>query len=475
MNAENPGSENGPFAALRPVLKLALSDAAAKVILVVSLCAIFYSVGAATILFQVFPYKQLRTVAEGFRARLALEKDNLPVGFDGWIDEALPAPEAHAGAGDEAILIGGGPGRRLDLCPTHGCLAWVIDRKGNVLHKWEIDFEKIIAADTAHVGRLNTTNLSPIGMVLMRDGSLIVSFHGRNLFPYQVGVAKISRDGDIEWVRDDLSHHWLAVRDDGVILTPFAEVAMGAKHFGATDLPLRCRTGAVYDEGVRAISQDGKMLFEKPFLELFSTAQFPGLFYSMNDGCDPLHVNSVDVADAEVAAANPGVDEGDILVSVRELSSIFLLDPTASRIKNAIIGRTAAQHSAVFAPGGGILTFDNRGGAMAKGGSRVAWLGFSGETPRTVFPTGDAKLRSQYQGHVDPGADGRLLVTSSSEGLIYEIDGATGEVLWRFQSSEPTAGYRQKFGVKPEKPFARYGLTAAYYVKDAGFLSAARD
>lgn len=470
MNAENPGSKKGPLAALSPVLKLVGSDNFAKIILIASLCAIFYSVGAATILFQVFPYKQLRTVAEGFRARLALEKDNLPIGFDGWIDEALPAPETFAGAGDEPILIGGGPGRRLDLCPTHGCLAWVIDRKGNVLHTWEIDFEKIIAADTVHVGRLNTTNLSPIGMALMRDGSLVVSFHGRNLFPYQVGIAKVSRDGEIEWVRDDLSHHWLAMRGDGVILAPFAEVAMNAKHFGATDLPLRCRTGAVYDEGVRAISPDGKTLFEKPFLELFSAAQFPGLFYSMNDGCDPLHVNSVDVADAAIAAANDGVEEGDILVSVRELSAIVLLDKDASRIKKAIIGRTAAQHSAVFAPEGGVLAFDNRGGAMDQGGSRVAWVGFNNETPKTVFPAGNVKLRSQYQGHVDPGAGGRLLVTSSSEGLVYEIDGATGGVLWRFQSSEPTGAYKAEFGVKPEKPFARYGLTAAYYVSDAGFL-----
>ncbi len=455
------------------LLGLIGSDGFAKLVLVVSLCAIFYSIGAATILFEAFPYKELRNVAEGFRARLAIEKDNLPVGFDGWVDATIP-PTITPHAGDGPLLISGGPGRRLDLCPTHGCLAYIIDRQGRVLHTWEIDFHRIIEADTAHVGRLSTRNLTAIGMQLGKDGSLVVTFQGRNLFPYQVGIAKVSRDSKILWARSDLSHHWPIMRDDGVILSPFAKVVMDKPRFGATGLSMNCKSGAIYDEGVRAVAPDGSVLFERPFLDLLSAAGLPGLFYSINNGCDPLHVNSIDVASAADAAASPGVSAGDILVSVRELATILLLNSDATIVKRSITGRTAGQHSARFAPGGGILVFDNQGGDKSTGGSRVLHLDIDGGNPRTVFPKiGGVKLRSLFQGYIDPDdSTGRLLVTSSDEGIIYELSPIDGEVLWRFDVIEPTALYRSHFGVKPEKPFARYGQPAAYYVHDASFITA---
>lgn len=447
------------------------SDAFAKAILIISLCAIFYSLGAATILFEAFPYKQLRNVAEGFRARLAMDNDRLPIGFVRW-ENTVPSPVSGKGAGEEFILIAGGPYRRLDLCPTHGCLAWIIDRKGRVLHKWEVDYNAIIADDEVHVGRLNARNLTPIGLSLGSDGSLIVTFHGRNLFPYQVGIAKVGREGEVVWVRHDLSHHWPDVREDGVIFAPFAKVAMNKKKFGETALPFRCRTGAVYDEGVRAISSDGTTLLETSFLDLLNREDFPGLFYGVLDGCDPLHVNSVDIAGPDVEHDGSGVEPGDLLVSLREPSAIVLLDQDASRVKRMIVGRSAAQHSARFLKYGDIVVFDNQGGKSASGGSRVLKLSLDGTKSDTLYPKADgASLRSLYQGHVEVSPDyARLLVVSSGEGRIIEIDARDGRELWRHVTIEPTDQYRAQLGVSPKGPSAHYALTGAYYVRDASFL-----
>lgn len=445
----------------------AKGDFLAKAGFAAALCGMFYAFGAATILLKIFPYAFLRDAAEGARAILAIEDDRLPIGFSGWSEEA-PPPIAEPGAGREFILMTGGPYRRLDACPTHGCLAWLIDRQGKIVHRWETDFGALIEGDENHVGRLNKNNLTAIGLRLLRDGSLLATFHGRNLFPYQVGIAKFDVDGKLLWVRHDLSHHWFDVDENGVIYTPYVEVDRKLPRFGATTLQLRCRTGAVYSDGVRVISPDGATLRETAMLGLL--ADYPGLFYGVADGCDPLHLNSIDIAEV----AGEGVERGDLLVSLRELSAIALLDREATKVKRVLVGRTAAQHSAKFLPEGGIVVFDNMGGRAKAGGSRVLRLALDGMQAKTLYPTTDeAPMRSQYQGHVDLSLDGkRLLVTSSGEGRVIEIDKATGRELWRFSEAEATTRYGAAFGVKPKGAFARYNMSGAYYVPDAAFLEA---
>ena len=58
---------------------------------------------------------------------------------------------------------------------------------------------------------------------------------------------------------------------------------------------------------------------------------YPGLLYGLRNGCDPFHLNSVQVVNSEIAAHIPGVAAGDLLVSIRESSAIAILDPVDGR------------------------------------------------------------------------------------------------------------------------------------------------
>jgi hypothetical protein len=458
--------------AARPPAAAGRSDVAAKAALIVSLCALSFAFGAATILLRTFPYGFLRDAAAGIKAYLSLDSERLPAGFQSYAATAAP-PAVADGAGEELILISGGPSRRLDLCPRHGCLAWIIDRSGSVLHKWEVDFAEVIADDPVHVGRLNVRNVNPIGMALLPDGSLIATFHGRNLFPYQVGIAKFDAAGTLLWKRLDLSHHWFDVDEQGRIVTPFAQVRNNLGRLPGSRVSLGCQSRTVYEEGVRVLSADGEVLRETSFFDLFSGSDYRGLFYGIRDGCDPLHVNSVEAASPAVAAAAPGVEAGDLLVSVREMSALVLLDGDTHGVKRLIAGRTAAQHSARFLKDGRIAAFDNLGGDRRLGGSRVLAIDLSTGAAETIFPRGGAaEFFSEYQGFIDPSADGRrLLVTSSGQGRVLEIDLASGRALWTYEESEPTDAYRAAHKTRPEGPFARYNVSAAYYVTNADFLA----
>jgi DNA-binding beta-propeller fold protein YncE len=436
--------------------------------------------GMAAHRYKLFPYGLIVNATSSFVAWRALEEDTLMNGVLLEEGDAPPKPTVRTlspAAGQEAILVTGGPYQFMERCPTFGCLAWVIDRAGNVLHSWEVDYDRIVEGMSAFSGRVNPRNVYPVGMILEPDGSLYVTFHGRNIFPYQVGLARVAPDGSLDWVRYDFSHHWPHAGRDGRIFAPSMRLVEDLKQFAGTPIVTRCKTD-VYDEGIRVYDGSGAVLKDYWISEIIARSDYPGLFYGVRDGCDPFHVNAVDVLTEAVAPHIPGATAGDLLVSIREPSAVALLDRDSGDIKRLVVGRTAAQHSTYFLPDGRVIAFDNQGGDRTKGGSRVVILDLVADTVKTVFPRTDTDpallpFYADQRGHVDLSSDGRrALVATGDDSRILELDLASGAPLWSMEKTLSIRRFLDEHGVGAPHENAHFVAYGAYYVENPDFLKA---
>lgn len=429
---------------------------------VASLCLMAFLYGFASNELNLPPKDQMRQALAALKA-INLIEEEMPTGVN-WIDpKSSPGPvvrQLDPAAGSELLLVTGGPNRDATHCPKYGCLASVIDRSGKVLRSWPLPLDTLFEGIEGLEGDVKITNFYPIGLGMLRDGSLVATFHGRNTYPYAVGIARIDPAGRVMWKHMDGAHHWLQIGPDERIYAPIQNLRQ-LKRVAGNAVQIRCPY-IVYDEGVRVYRPDGTVERTVMVSEMLVKNGYPGLIYSVRDDCDPLHLNSVDIVTPEVASHIPGAAAGDLLVSLREPSAIVLFDPVSAKIKRAIVGRTAAQHSAKFLPDGTVLAFDNQGGSTSLGGSRVVRLNLVDGSVAIAFPTKASQsvlpFFSEDGGTVVPSPDGqRAMISSKKRSRDIEFDLATGRPLWSMthvfdigpfmnKSGKPVAGYFSAYG-----------------------------
>jgi hypothetical protein len=451
-----------------------------RILFIFGLAALSFMYGVVTVQYEIFPYQALREAKLGLSAWASMEpqKRRFPKAFERFEEGAAAAPQAQQlqqDAGAEHVLVTGGPYQLMERCPSWGCMAWITDRSGKIVHSWEVDLGELWDGLSGVSGDANRLSLYPVGMALGNDGSLVVSFQGRDTYPVHIGIIKLDRRGRILWKRFDRSHHWLAMDSSGQIYTPFSTSFKELKHIGATNVDVICESGYSGIDAIRVLSAQGKPLRELPLLDSFLRSGYSGLFYAVRDGCNLTHLNSIAIVPQEVVPAIPGAAQGDLLVSLRETNTVALLDGNTAAVKYALSGRTAAQHSPKFLPDGTVLVFDNLGGQRELGGTRVVRLDLVKGTVETVFPKDGEKqllpVHSQTAGHIDVSADGkRALVAVTHQGRIIEIDVASGAPLWVYQNTHDIRGFLEANDIDARRTRARFATYGAYYVDDLDFL-----
>ena len=428
---------------------------------VASLCLFAFLYGFASNELNLPPKSQMKQAMAALKAINVIDED-LPTGVNRLDPKTKPEPDVRqldAAAGKELLLVTGWPHRDAGRCPKFGCLASIIDRSGRVLRSWPLPSDALFDGVQGFDGDVKLTNFYPIGLGLLRDGSLVATFHGRNTFPYAVGIARIDSSGKVLWKHIDNAHHWFRIGPDERIYAPI-QLRRPVRHVADNAVEIKCPY-VILDEGVRIYRSDGTVERTLVMTEMLIRNGYPGLIYSLRNDCDPIHLNSVDIATPEIASRIPGAAAGDLLVSLREPSAIVLFDPATAKIKRLIAGRTAAQHSARFLPDGTVIAFDNQGGFKKLGGSRIVRINLVDGNVQTVFPTEASRsmlpFLSEDGGTVIPSPDGKRAMVSSKDGARdFEIDLATGRPLWTMTHvldvapllgrSKPIAGHFTAFG-----------------------------
>ena len=447
-----------------------------KILFVLGLCLLSFLYGIGSVYFKVFPYEIVREAKIGLDAWLEILTDDQRFAY---VDEAgQPRPQItwldNASADDSYILMTGDPYALISECPEFGCLAWVMNRQGEVFHTWEVDFGELWSDTPDHSGLKDHHNISPGGLHLFENGDLLANFVSSSMFPFGIGMAKFDKDGNLIWKRANLSHHWFSVAPDGTIYTPAHRLAASPLPLGHTKETLVCDGGRIYSDVVLVVNQDGDTVAEISVLDLLIEQGFMGLLIDV-DGCDPIHLNYVEYVTEDLAKADRGLNEGDLIISTLRQNMIAAIDGTTRKLKWVLAGKTAHQHSPRLLPDGSVIALDDRGGRKDLGGSRVIRVDYGGDVVENVFPRPDEddsiNFYTENGGQIDPHPDGtRALVSLTRQGRVLEIDLRQGRVLWELLNTHDPGPYADRLGAEPGQVL-RMVARGAYYVGRPAFLN----
>jgi len=416
-------------------------------------CLGFFVYGVATAYFRVFPFSVLHNAHE---AVLAIARTNDDAEFREPPElKDIAEPTAHRlspAAGTELLLVSGGENYLKDQSAVHGCLAWIMDRQGRVKHVWQYDPGLWSKLEGVAVTPGRAARVYPVGLHLYPDGGLLVSFQGWYTFPVGIGLARFDKDSKLIWKKEVHTHHWFTVADDGRIYALKSRVVDSPRPVGDTRFSLSSGAAKILDDAVVILDADGNVLEEIPLLDALVQSGWQGLLaaragsdWDGQETCvimdqDPTHLNGIQLVDAALAARHPWLRAGDLLLSMRSLNAVGILDPHTRRFKWMSAGTTVMQHSPLF-HGDGVLVFDNRGGSIATGGSRLVQIDLETRGSQVLFPGPAASLPGTFYtgvaGHLDLSGDGRVLVTLSKAQKVWEINLKTGAVLWEYVCVDP--------------------------------------
>ena len=355
----------------------------------------------------------------------------------------------------DAMLIQGGRHHFRELCPEHGCLAVAVALSGGITHAWPFRPNAIHAANIADEGEYPyeengfspERDMEPIAIEQYRNGDLLVTFHLRNASPYAGGVARIDRDGNPRWFRRDYSHHHPRIGDGDVAFVPALTIGGDTLEVpNGDDVFTYTCNGKVLRSALNVLDGDGALLERIPILDILLASPWSGVLSEPHAACDPLHLNSVDLAGED---AGGGIVAGDIILSFRSVSAFAILDGETRELKRLVRGSFFRQHDVTHLTGSTFLMFDNQGGDRVGGPSRLLKVDLATGVETTIFPnerTPEA-LRGLYsyrRGAIDVSPDReRATAAFSREGVAVEVRLADGEVLAVFRSLHDVSGLDQ--------------------------------
>ena len=425
--------------------------------------------------FKIFPYEILQKAMVSYKALMALAgetDDALPADF--WDVGGPQEPVVYGSANqkeDQLILVSGGLDQLKSACPKYGCLAWLTDRKGKIKHVWHHD--PTIWNNMEHLkSEVKGRYLYPMGLHMYENGDLLVSYQAKNAFPVGVGLAKFDKDSNLIWKREDFNNHWFEVTNDGRIYAPAMRVIDAPLHIGDTRYLINCEQTKIAADVVTILSPDGKLIKEIDILDAIIKSGYAGTFHGALTGddvdsldtCDPTHLNDVRVFSHDIPSYPPDIKKGDFLVSLRSLNAVGILDPDTERFKWFSVGLSIRQHSPRYDGNGGVIVLDNKGGSEKKGGSRVVRVDLQSRMPVEMFPKMSIPEPKNFYtgtaGHLDLSADRKtILITSTHQGEIWEMDLASGKVVWRYVNNHMQRG----------RP-ARFPIYTSKYIQRASFI-----
>lgn len=424
-----------------------------------------FTAGASVVEFDMAPYA---TISFAYRTALSLytfideKRGSRPLeDWKDFVDVAPDGVEAHriksltAAGLTDPILVWGGLKQFAEYCPGHaGCLAVEFAGSGEVRHAYpyrpeEIEKAAIVSFPYEQPPWFSFQDHATVeGIARYSNGDLLVVFYFYHSFPHSGGVARIARDGQPVWYRQDYSHHVPHITDDDVALVPGRQTVEGpilADLLKEQGIEWRCpasrQRSSLLHEVVRVIDGDGRIL--KEFSILDAILKPPYLFLmkyalEVTHPCDPLHLNSVHRLGEDAIGPN-GIGPGDIVVSLRNLNAFGILDRDGHRLKKLVRGRFLQQHHVTHLAGSTFLMFDNKGTDGVHGPSQLLMVDVVNGTATTIFPN-DAtperlRLVSGNRGTAFVSPDRlRAIVAITTRGKAVEVRLADGAVLTEFTS-----------------------------------------
>jgi hypothetical protein len=411
------------------------------------LASVSYVLGAASIRFRLPPATFLNDAFSGGAAWWEKKRD---------IREPV-APRSKW----ELDRLTDQPGKTCDGYTLYSngleCTAVLTDMKGNVVHKWRKSFRDIWPSARHIKDPTPDDKVFFSSCRLFPNGDLLASFQTTSDTPYGYGLAKLDKDSNVIWTFEDNVHHEMNIGpDDGKIYLMTQRIRKELPQ-GLEWIPSPCLVDSLV-----VLSSGGKELARVPILEAFRDTPYRILLDqirnqkgvkpdqelvarvlvagSLNPKGDILHMNSVDVLTQKQAPMFPMFEEGQVLVSLRELNALAVLDVRKKKVVWATVGPWRGQHSAQFLDNGHLLLLDNRG--VPHGSRLIEYDPRDQSFPWTVPEKPGIGFRTGERGVVQRLPNGNTFFIDSENGSLREVT-QSGELVWHLRSGEHIAWGRR--------------------------------
>ena len=147
---------------------------------------------------------------------------------------------------------------------------------------------------------------------------------------------------------------------------------------------------------------------------------------------NPLHMNDVEPFPARLKEGF--FKKGDLLVSLRNINTVFVFNRESEKIKFICTGWFIRQHDPDFIDGNTFSVFDNNLAApeQCNPQSRIAIVSAPDNTLKTFYEgTAEHPFYTVVCGKHQWLPNGDLLITESFQGKAFEID-RRGEIVWQY-------------------------------------------
>jgi hypothetical protein len=317
-------------------------------------------------------------------------------------------------------------------------LAQVIDRDGNVLHTWHIPYEELKFLVSKITGvPLSKNNLTIHGALPYENGEILLVVTYR-------GLVKLDQNSKLLWAVELPIHH-AVTHHDGYIW------ALSSKMIKNKDNWIPLATAPHMSDVVLQLSPDGEIIEEFSILDIIKKNRYEGILYGGPPGepkvyRDPLHVNDIDILTKTQANLFPNAKEGDVMISMRTISTILIFNPRTQLIIWSMTGPFHRQHDPMISDNEALLVFDNRTAQGQLGGgakyiTEPQELGYSrilliDPISRIIVweyqGTRENPFYTSIQGKLDELPNGNILVVEAEGGRIFEIDKKSKIIVWEF-------------------------------------------
>ncbi|MGB0749865.1 MAG: arylsulfotransferase family protein [Magnetospiraceae bacterium] len=289
--------------------------------------------------------------------------------------------------------------------------ALLLDPSGKVLHEWPLRSQ---IGDFTREPNLHD-NL--YGIAFFEDGSAIFTMQERS-----EGLVKVDYCGDPVWTKRGKFHH---------VVQPTADKqAFWTLGGGQSDLhPKVILVDVATGETLKTIDMTAVQT-ANPDTFIFDLRPEEEMH-----GAHPTHSNHVEPLPPELAAAFPQFSAGDLVISYHTTNLIFVLDPESLKIKWWYMGAGDAQHDPDWLADGTISIFNNNRRARWRNVPRyssIVAIDPQRNKHQVVIHGEDFHFYSAVNGHHLMTEDGTILITSSMQGRVFEVDPATQEMLFEF-------------------------------------------
>ncbi|MFH0944897.1 MAG: arylsulfotransferase family protein [Planctomycetota bacterium] len=302
----------------------------------------------------------------------------------------------------------------------HAREAILTDMEGRPVHRWlvpplsGVDLQE---RETPDGGAIRPSRHDFLGVAHLFENGDLLAVHGNS------GISKVDRDSRVIWERANGSHHDLFVAEDGTVFVVTREARM---------VPDYHPTEPLLEDFITVLDADGNERSRVSILRAFLESDFAPLLQYAPPYGDLLHTNTIEVLDGRFESRSPAFRKGNVLISLKYMSTIAIVDPEAGKVVWALAGRWQRQHRPTVLDNGNILLFDNLGGRPETGASRV--IEFDPVTQEAVWiyeGTRDNVLESHANGSVQRLPNGNTLIIESHGGRALEVT-QEKEIVWEF-------------------------------------------